>query len=588
MNTAVLEFDRPSSWIPAFAGTTAAGLRLFPQRPGGIDLATFPSHNLPMTLDLDRRLLLKAGTLGLGALAMPAVAQIASRVGFTHGVASGEPRQRSVMLWTRHVPVRGDVSRLGWQVAEAGNPRRIVAEGTILATAERDWCVKVVAQGLKPGRSYAYRFLNLDGAAAASGRTRTLPEGRTPRFTLGLFSCANLAFGHFNAYAHAAGRPDLDLLVHLGDYFYEYQVGKYPSPRDALPGRILDPAGEAVALADYRLRLAAYRADPDLQRLHASAPMVMMWDDHETANDAWSGGAENHDPAREGPWEARKAAARRASREWLPVSDNSWESYEIGDLATLFRPETRLTARSRPLQFGEAMRRGEDLKASLMRFRDGAWRDPERTMLGGEQESWLAGAFKRSTGQGTRWQLLAQQTIMGSFALPPEARAWLRADAPEEVKRVTAVGAAAAEVGLPLNLDAWDGYPAARDRLLRSALDADANLVVLSGDSHNGWAFDLDLAGTAAGAEFAGPSVTSPGLEAYTPGIAPAEVERALRARNPALKWAELQRRGYMTLTLTRERATGEWLSLDTVRTRSTRLASRHAMSVPRGANRFA
>lgn len=536
-----------------------------------------------MTLDLDRRLLLKAATLGLGALAVPGVAQIAAARGFTHGVASGEPRQRSVMLWTRYA----GGGRIHWQVSPTADFRRIVAEGDAEAEAGRDHCVKPVVTGLQPGRTYHYRFRDGRGAVSPIGRTRTLPEGGTPRFTLGIFSCSNLAFGHFNAYAHAAERRDLDLLVHLGDYFYEYQIGKYPSPGQALAGRILDPAGETIALADYRLRHAAYRSDPDLQRLHASAPMVMMWDDHESANDAWSGGAENHDPAKEGSWDARKAAAQRAYREWLPVSDNAWESYEIGDLATLFRPETRLTARSRPPKFAEQLRRGEDLKASLMRFRDGAWRDPERTMLGGEQEAWLAGAFKRSTGQGTRWQLLVQQTVMGSFALPLEARAWLRADASEEVKRVTAIGAVASEVGLPLNLDAWDGYPAARDRLLRSALDADANLVVLSGDSHNGWAFDLDLAGTPAGAEFAGHSVTSPGLEAYAPGVAPAELARALRARNPALKWADVQRRGYLTLTLTPNRATGEWLSLDTVRTRSTRLAGRHSMSVTRGANRF-
>jgi alkaline phosphatase D len=541
-----------------------------------------------MTLDIDRRLLLKAGTLGLGALAVPGVAQIASRVGFTHGVASGEPRQRSVMLWSRHVPVRGETSRLGWEVRETGGPRRVVAAGEVEASPERDWCVKVVAQGLKPGRWYDYRFLNRDGAAAATGRTRTLPEGRTPRFTLGIFSCSNLAFGHFNAYAHAAERRDLDLLVHLGDYLYEYERGRYPAPDQTLGGRLIEPAGEAIALADYRLRHAAYRSDPDLRRLHASGPMVMMWDDHETANDSWSGGAENHDPAKEGSWSVRKAAAQRAYREWLPVSDNAWESYEIGDLATLFRPETRLIARSRPPGFAEQLRRGEDPKASLIRFRDGAWRDPERTMLGSEQEAWLAGALKRSTGQGTRWQLLAQQTIMGSFASPPEARTWLRPDAPEQVKKATVIRAAASEVGLPANLDAWDGYPAARDRLLRSALDSDSNLVVLSGDSHNGWAFDLDLGGTPAGAEFAGMSVTSPGIEAYTPGVVPAAVATALRSRNPALKWAELQRRGYLTLTLTRGSATGEWLSLDTVRTRSTRLAARHSMSVARGANRFA
>jgi alkaline phosphatase D len=536
-----------------------------------------------MTLDLDRRLLLKAGTLGLGALAVPGMAQLTAARGFAHGVASGEPRQRSVMLWTRHVPG----GRLHWQVSRTPDFARIAAEGDVMADAEHDFCVKPVPTGLQPGSWYHYRFRDSRGAVSPVGRTRTLPEGRTPRFTVGVFSCANLAFGFFNAYAHAAARRDLDLLVHLGDYFYEYQSGKYPSPREALPGRPLDPSHEAVALADYRLRHAAYRADPDLQRLHASAPMVMMWDDHESANDSWSGGAENHDPAEEGPWAARKTAAQRAYREWLPVSDNAWESYEIGDLATLLRPETRLTGRSRPLVYGEAVRRGEDIKASLMRFRDSAWRDPERTMLGSEQEAWLAGAFRRSAGRGTRWQLLAQQTVMGSWALPVEARAWMRADAPEQVRRITAIGAAASEVGLPLNLDAWDGYPAARERLLRSALDADASLIVLSGDSHNGWAFDLDLAGTPAGAEFAGQSVTSPGLEAYAAGVAPAEVERAVRARNPALKWVDLKRRGYLTLTLTPQRATGEWLSLETVRTRSTRLAGRHAMSVRRGSNRF-
>jgi alkaline phosphatase D len=488
------------------------------------------------------------------------------------------------MLWTRYA----GGGRIHWQVSRTEDFRRIVAEDDVTADAEHDYCVKPVVTGLRSNEWYHYRFRDGRGAVSTVGRTRTLPEGRTPRFTLGIFSCANLAFGFFNAYAHAAARRDLDLLVHLGDYYYEYHPGKYPSAGEAVPGRLLDPPHETVALADYRLRQAAYRADPDLQRLHASAPMVMMWDDHETANDSWSGGAENHDPATEGPWVARKNAALRAYREWLPVSDNSWESYEIGDLATLFRPETRLTARSKPLEFAEALRRGEDLKASLMRFRDGPWRDPKRTMMGSGQEALLDGGFKRSAGQGIRWQLLAQQTVMGSWALPAEARAWLRADAPAEVKQVTAIGAAAAEVGLPLNLDAWDGYPAARDRLLRSALDSNSNLVVLSGDSHNGWAFDLDLAGTPAGAEFAGSSVTSPGLEAYAPGVAPAEVARALRVRNPALRWAELQRRGYLTLTLTRERATGEWLSLDTVRTRSTRLAGRHAMSVARGSNRFA
>jgi alkaline phosphatase D len=541
-----------------------------------------------MTLTLDRRLLLKAGTLGLGALAVPGVAQIAARVGFTHSVASGEPRQRSVMLWTRHVPVRGDCSRLGWEVTDMDNPGRVVASGTVVATAETDWCVKVVARGLKPGRWYRYRFLNLAGAAAAVGRTRTLPEGRTSRFAMGIFSCANLPFGHFNAYAHAAARRDLDLVVHLGDYLYEYPRGNYPSAQEALPGRVIDPAGEAVALADYRLRYAAYRSDPDLQALHRLFPMVMMWDDHESANDAWTGGAENHDPKSEGPWAARKAAARRACREWLPVSDNDWEAYEIGDLATLFRPETRLHGRSEPPSYGDIAGRGGDLRSALAAFRDGGWTDPARTMLGTDQEAWLAGGLKRSARSGTRWQVLAQQTLMGNLVMPDEAKGWIGPDAPEFVRRRAALGSAAAALGLPLNLDAWDGYPAARERLLRASLDADAALLVLAGDSHNGWAFDLDLDGTPAGAELAGHSVTSPGFEAYAPRTPPAEIARAIVARNRQLRWADVSRRGYLSLTLTRDRAVGEWHFLDTIRTRSTRLAGSHRMSVVRGTNRFA
>jgi alkaline phosphatase D len=316
--------------------------------------------------------------------------------------------------------------------------------------------------------------------------------------------------------------------------------------------------------------------------------MLLMWDDHETANNSWRDGAENHDPATEGAWSARKIAALRAYREWLPVSERSWESYEIGDLATLFRAETRLTARSRQRSYDEILEGGGDRKAALTRFRDSDWRDPAITMMGSEQEAWLAAAFKRSARRGTRWQLLAQQTLMGSCALPLEAKGWLRADAPAAVARAVSAAAAASEVGLPLNLDAWDGYPAARDRLLRSALDADANLLVLTGDSHNGWAYDLDLAGTPAGTEFAGQSVTSPGLESYRIDAASADLERALRTRNPSLKWVDAQRRGYLTLSLTRERATGEWLSLDTVRTRSTRIASTQKMDVVRGSRRFA
>jgi alkaline phosphatase D len=205
--------------------------------------------------------------------------------------------------------------------------------------------------------------------------------------------------------------------------------------------------------------------------------------------------------------------------------------------------------------------------------------------MGTEQETWLADAFRRSTGRGAKWQVLAQQVVMGNLMLPPEAAGWTGTDTALR-NRITA-GLTAARAGLPFNFDSWDGYPAARERLLRSALDANANLIVLSGDSHNAWGFDLDVGGTPAAVEFAGQSVTSPGYESSLPAANPQDVARAVVARNPQLKWADLSRRGYVTLALTPEAATGEWLFMDTIRRRSTRLSGRHTMRVARGSNRL-
>jgi alkaline phosphatase D len=540
-----------------------------------------------MSLLIDRRLVLKAGTLGLGALAFPGVAQILAARGFTHNVASGEPRQHSVMLWTRYLPGPGDSARISWQVSPDAEFGRIVADGTATASEAHDYCVKPVVQGLQPGRWYYFRFRDVRGQYSPVGRTRTLPAGAVASFRLGLFCCSNLPFGWFNAYGHAAARRDIDLMVHVGDYLYEYNRGRYPTAAEALPGRVIEPATEIIHLADYRLRYAAYRADPDLQRLHQYFPMIAMWDDHESANDSWQNGAQNHQPDREGPWIERKAAAVRAYREWMPVSDETWDSYEIGDLATLFRPETRLTARTRSFYLREVLENQPDRAAALAAFRDGPWQDPARTLMGPQQEAWLADGLRRSVGQRTTWQVLAQQVILGTMAMPPEAANWLGPDATAGERTFLANAIDAGRAGLPSGLDSWDGYPAARRRLLRSALDADANLVVLSGDSHNAWAFDHELDGHRAGIEIAGTSVTSPGNEDDFPGVAPDLAARAMVARNPQLKWANLHQRGYATLQLTPQRAIAEWLFMRTIREHTTALGGRHVMSSVRGSNRY-
>jgi alkaline phosphatase D len=538
-----------------------------------------------MSLTIDRRSLVRAGALGLGALLVPggsrALAQLVGARGFTHGVASGEPDQDSALLWTRFVPSAGAEARVHAEVSETEDFRRIVSGGDVVTGPWRDWTAKVTVAGLQPGRPYFYRFV-ADGGVSAVGRTRTLPQGRVPEWRMAVFSCANLPFGYFNAYAHAAARDDLHLAIHLGDYFYEYRRGVYPGPRDAIAERILEPAGELIHLADYRTRYACYRADPDLQALHARLPMLASVDDHEAANDTWEGGAENHD-AGEGDWTERKIAAAQAWREWMPVSEEPWKAYEIGDLATYFRTETRQLARSRPPSLEEALRGWGDAVAALTAFRDGHWSDPAHTMMGSEQEHWLAAGLRRSAGARKPWQVVGVGTIVGNLIAPPEAANWVGPGAPDYVAARVKASLLAARLGLPSNFDSWGGYPAARARLLKAAQEAGADLVMLAGDSHNGWAFDLMQDGRRAGVEFDGHSVTSPGYESFFRQVPPADMARALVGANPELKWCATSARGYMTVTLTPQAATSEWLFMETIAGRSPRVASAHRMRTRRG-----
>ncbi|HJS13069.1 alkaline phosphatase D family protein, partial [Sphingopyxis sp.] len=395
-------------------------------------------------------------------------------------------------------------------------------------------------------------------------------------------SCSNMPFGWFNAYGHAAARGDIDLVAHVGDYLYEYKAGDYPSAKQALSGREIQPAHEIVALADYRLRYAAYRADPDLQKLHQLFPMIAQWDDHEFANDVWKGGAENHNEG-EGDWMARMAAAERAHREWMPVADTRWRQYQVGDLATIFLPETRVTARDRQFEVDEIVAGGGDAAAKLKQFTETGYRDPARQMLGAAQEKWLFDGLAASTGTGTRWQVCAQQVVMGTLFTPPETREWFAGEQPDYIRRRVEAGQLAAKAGLPLNLDAWDGYPAARSRLLAAAQRADADLVTLTGDTHNAWAFDLAEDGRPAGIEIAGQSVTSPGYESYIKGVADEARVSALRRSSPQLKWANTEDRGYVTVQFSPDRVTANWHSVETIRARSLALKATHSMTAERG-----
>jgi alkaline phosphatase D len=232
---------------------------------------------------------------------------------FAYGVASGDPLSDRVVLWThaRFAELDLDVP-LTYQVATDAAFTQVVSEGAVRATAATAYTAKADATGLQAGTAYFYRFKQ-GGNLSPVGRTRTLPLSTTS-LKLAVMSCANYPAGFFNVYAEVA-KSDAELTLHLGDYIYEYGSNGYASADAAALDRVSLPAHELLTLADYRTRHAQYKSDPDSKNLHALKPMIAMWDDHEGANDAYTDGAENHDPATEGAWRAR--CARHDVCGWL-------------------------------------------------------------------------------------------------------------------------------------------------------------------------------------------------------------------------------------------------------------------------------
>ena len=537
---------------------------------------------------ISRRNLLKAAALAAAAAGLPGAAAAAGNTGFTHSVASGDPRQESVVLWTRFVPATGGMADLRAEISRDASFNRIVGSGTTITGPETNFCAKLLVEQLEPGEWYYYRFIGPEGQVSDIGRTRTLPAGPLGSFRIGVFSCANATSGWFNAYGHAAARNDLDLVVHLGDYIYESKLTRSDALKELAVSRNIQPQHEIVSLLDYRTRYASYRMDPDLQAIHRAYPMIAMCDDHETVNNSWQHGAENHGPD-EGPWETRKAAAMQAWHEWMPMRADPYASYEIGDLASLFRLETRIVGRSQQLDLGAWLKDKADPIAAASQFRDGPLADPVRTLMGFEQEQWLADGMARSTAAGTKWQILAQQVIMGTTLMPQDYSAWFKpGEGPDKAKKAQLdLAVRLARLGIPTSMDRWDGYPAARSRVLTAAQDAGADLIVLSGDSHNAWAFDLDNAGRPAGVEFAGHSVSSLGMDKRYFGE-PAAIARSYMDSNPPLKWCDTSRRGYMVVDVRPDAVTNEWLFLHSRHQRSLEVLDSHRMQVRRGSHRLA
>jgi len=517
--------------------------------------------------------------VGLLATALTGCPEKATVVTFDHGVASGDPLSDRVILWTRASPSRPEAVALEWQVASDAAFAAVVASGTVAAAPDGDFTAKVDATGLSAGTVYWYRFRHGD-AASPVGRTKTLPTGPASQVRLGVFSCSNYPAGYFNVYADAAA-ADLDVALHLGDTIYEYARGQYASADAAALGRLVDPEGELLSLPDYRRRHAQYRADPDLQALSASAPLVVVWDDHEVANDAWTGGAENHTAAVEGPYAARRAAAFQAFHEWMPTRlpdpaqpERLYRSFDFGGLASLHMLDTRHAGRDPQLVITSYV----NLDGTFDGARFAAdMADPGRQLLGAEQTAWLQQQLGAS---GATWQLLGQQVLMGRMYVPAPIAlqqisvgdyAALAALAATDPGALTPAQLAILQApSIPYNLDAWDGYEAARETVLATALALDRNLVVLSGDTHNAFASDLDdLAGHPVGVELGGPGVSAPGLEEIFVAEDPVVFAAGITGLIGPLVYADTSRRGWMLVTVTPAEVTSEWRFVSTVKSRT-------------------
>ncbi|MBY0572103.1 MAG: alkaline phosphatase D family protein [Undibacterium sp.] len=520
---------------------------------------------------------------------------------FEHGVASGDPLGDRVIIWTRVTPSSNTDGRdfdVTWQVASDEQFSKIIKSGNLAASANRDYTVKVDVTGLSPNSVYFYRF-NFGGRISPVGRTKTLPVGKVDQVKLAVMTCSNYPAGYFNVYAEIAKLTDIDAAVHLGDYIYEYPFDGYASENAASMNRLVEPKTEIITLTDYRSRYAIYRKDLDLQALHAKIPLIAVWDDHEFANDTWIDGAENHDPATEGPFSARRTAALQAYNEWMPIrlpdpskNNRIYRSFDFGDLVSLHMLDTRLIGREKQLSYANYMSSTGAFDAAKFTL---DMSNPTRQLMGVEQTTWLQAQLTKSSAT---WQILGQQVLMARMNIPaPLVLGQISFGDYTNLLGKAQIAPATltdkeklilAQPAIPYNLDAWDGYVAARETVFGTAKALNKNLIALAGDTHNTWASDLtDMNGNAIGVEFGVTSVTSPGFEEIFPKEDPAKVAGGLEQIIGPLVYAETKNRGFMIVTATPTETRSEWRYVSTVKSKTyTMVAGKTLRVLPGASNR--
>lgn len=465
---------------------------------------------------------------------------------FYHGVASGDPLSDRVIIWTRLTPdsSMGQAVDVQWQIATDTSFNQVVNFGSAKARPENDYTLKIDICGLQPNTWYYYNFMAY-GRISITGRTKTAPTGNNDSARFAVVSCSSYENGFFNAYQAIADRNDIDALIHLGDYIYEYDAGGY----SANIGRTEEPTNEIISLADYRIRHSHYKLDDQLKRAHQVVPFITTWDDHESANNAWMNGAQNHS-AGEGPWAARKANSIRAYAEWMPLrypdpSDTLkiYRKIEFGNLLDILVLDTRLIGRD---------------EQNL-----GQTGSSNRSLLGSTQFKWLKDNLADSS---STWKLIAQQVML----------------APLQV------------FGISVNEDQWDGYSYERGQLTDYVVNNNIeNVVVVTGDIHTAWANDIPGPGynpsTGANSrmvEFVTTSITSPGFP-FSVGVG------LIQALNTHIKFTNLTEHGYMVLSVSKNRTQADYYFMSTISSPSftenraaswfTRLGQRHVRSFGTG-----
>jgi len=461
---------------------------------------------------------------------------------FPFSVASGDPLHDRVIIWTK-IGNQLSPCQVRWELANDSAFKQIQSKGEINTSSDNDFTVKVDAGGLNPGTKYYYRF-QVNNTFSPIGITKTSSaDAENIRFAV--VSCSNYEAGYFNAYRSIAETENLDAIIHLGDYIYEYARNRYGNN---LPERQNVPEHEIITLDDYRIRYALYRLDTDLQEMHRKHPVIAIWDDHELANNTWKDGAENHQES-EGNFDARKKSAQRAYFEWLPIREQEnfkiYRKFEYGSLAELFMIDGRTE---------------RDLQASTPNEMN---QNPTRAILADEQFQWLSNGIKSS--QST-WKIIGNDVMFSPVnyaALLPQNTSFY--------------------------LDMWDGYPTNRDQLLRTLRESNIkNLIILTGDIHCSWAFNLNNdtkrltngfyapSGEIIGAEFIAPSITSKSFGEYIDsGFKTRIAQKRAKKRNPHLSYLDLTRHGYMVLTINKDKVENEWYFVNTVKEKNGKINKR-------------